>query len=92
MGCCNKRRATVAPAARRSPAAGPPAGQARAPGVTGQPSRVPVRYTGTRRIQVRGTATGGVYHCSASSPVLIVDVRDVAALLRTGLFTALATR
>jgi hypothetical protein len=92
MGCCNKKRATIAPAGRRSPPPGRPAEQAGTPSPMGHSSRVPVRYAGTRRIQVRGTATGGVYHCSASSPVLSVDVRDVAALLRTGLFTPVTRR
>ena len=92
MGCCNKRRATIAPAVRRSPPPSRPAEQARAPGVTGRPSPVAVRYTGTRRIQVRGTATGRIYRCSAAAPVLSVDGRDAAALLRTGLFAALPAR
>jgi hypothetical protein len=41
---------------------------------------------------VRGTATGRIYRCSAAAPVLSVDGRDAAALLRTGLFAALPAR
>jgi hypothetical protein len=75
MGCCNQKRAAmIAPAS-------PPADRAQTPA-----QRVTVRYTASRPIRVRGTATGRVYHCSARSPVLAVDARDAAALIRTGLF------
>ena len=103
MGCCDKKRAMIAPTGRANPQASAAGTQKGRPGLPGgqgaepaaakpaaavAPARVTVRYAGAQRIRVRGTATGSVYHCSASSRMLSVDVRDVAALLRTGLFTA----
>lgn len=98
MGCCDKKRAVLVPAGRpraqasragtRDTRPGPRVSQARTTPAAVSPSRVTVRYAGTKKIRVRGTATGSVYHCSASSRMLSVDVRDVAALLRTGQFTA----
>jgi hypothetical protein len=45
-----------------------------------------VRYLGTRPVRVRGAASGRAYTASATDPLLRVDARDAAALLRTGLF------
>lgn len=88
MGCCGNKRAAIGPASQPRSRVSRAAEQARTPAAAIPPSRVAVRYTGSQRIRVRGTATGSVYHCSASSRKLSVDARDVAALLRTGLFTA----
>jgi hypothetical protein len=45
-----------------------------------------VRYRRTPAIVVQGTATGRRYGFSGGSPVQAVDVRDAAALLRSGYF------
>jgi hypothetical protein len=45
-----------------------------------------VRYLGTEAVIVQGTATGRRYGFSGGSPVQMVDARDAAALLRSGLF------
>ncbi len=45
-----------------------------------------VRYLRTSAIVVQGTATGRRYSFSGGSPAQAVDVRDAAALLRSGLF------
>jgi hypothetical protein len=89
MGCCDKKRAAIVPTGQLSPRMSREAERTWIPAAAGQRSQVTVRYTGAQRIQVRGTATGTVYHCSASSRILSVDVRDVPALLRTGLFTGM---
>jgi hypothetical protein len=102
MGCCDKKRSVMAPTSRSGSQVnravtqesrpgtrvGRGAESARRPAAAVPPARVTVRYAGAQRIRVRGTVTGSIYHCSASSLMLSVDVRDVAALLRTGLFTA----
>jgi hypothetical protein len=102
MGCCGKKRAAVPPAGRPNPQViradarenrlARPVSQRPEPpriGAAAAPaSLIAVRYVGAQRIRVRGTATGSIYHCSASSRMLSVNVRDAPALLRTGLFTA----
>ena len=102
MGCCDKKRTVIAPTGRTGPQASRAGAQesradfpasrgarhARTPAGAVPLARVTIRYGGAKRIQVRGTATGSIYRCSASSRMLSVDVRDVTALLRTGLFTA----
>jgi hypothetical protein len=45
-----------------------------------------VRYLRTPAIVVQGSATGRRYGFSAGSPVQAVEVRDAAALLRSGFF------
>lgn len=90
MGCCNQKRAAIAPTSRPSRPASQPTEPVRLPAAA-RPSRMTVsrmtvRYVGARPIRVRGTATGSVYHCSATNRMLSVDTRDAAALLRTGLF------
>jgi hypothetical protein len=47
---------------------------------------VAIRYLRTTDIAVRGPATGRRYVFSGGSPVQVVDTRDAAALLRSGLF------
>ena len=47
---------------------------------------VTVRYRGTEAVIVQGTATGRRYGFSGGSPVQMVDARDAATLLRSGLF------
>jgi hypothetical protein len=48
---------------------------------------VALRNTGVRGVRVRGTTTGRLYTFPSAGASTAVDVRDVAALLRTGLFT-----
>ncbi|HKZ09842.1 MAG TPA: hypothetical protein VJL61_03935 [Rhodanobacteraceae bacterium] len=45
-----------------------------------------VRYLGAAPIVVRGTITGQAYSFAASRAVQPVDARDVAALLKKGIF------
>ncbi|HEX4504694.1 MAG TPA: hypothetical protein VH722_03100 [Alphaproteobacteria bacterium] len=45
-----------------------------------------MRYRGIEAVVVQGTATGRRYGFSSGSPVQMVDARDAAALLRSGLF------
>lgn len=78
MSCCGQRT-TI------------PAGTARTPHEGGRPTMpgartVTVRYRGTEAVVVQGTATGRRYGFSGGSPVQMVDIRDAAALLRSGLF------
>jgi hypothetical protein len=48
---------------------------------------VPLRYLGSGSVRVRGAASGRVYMAPAHAPSpLLVDSRDVAALVRTGYF------
>jgi hypothetical protein len=62
-------------------------GYGTAAGRQGAGSRtVSIRYLRTQAIAVQGTATGRRYGFSSSSPVQAVDIRDAAALLRSGLF------
>ena len=49
-------------------------------------SATAVRYLGAAPVQVRGPATGRVYAFSAKRPVMLVDSRDAAVLLRTRFF------
>lgn len=47
---------------------------------------VAIRYLRTQAIVVQGPATGRRYGFSGAAPVQAVDMRDAAALLRSGLF------
>lgn len=47
---------------------------------------VAIRYVGARAVRARGTATGRLYEFTRQGTIATVDTRDVAALLRTGLF------
>jgi hypothetical protein len=51
-----------------------------------------VRYLGVRPVRVRGAASGRTYTASATDPLLRIDARDAAALIRTGLFRAATSR
>jgi hypothetical protein len=80
MGCCDKKRSAmrIAPVTRAS-----------APRSVGQaPHReVALRYLRRETIRVRGVGTGRLYAVPADSRDLVVDVRDVPGLLRTGYFS-----
>ncbi|MFC5865532.1 hypothetical protein ACFPT7_24715 [Acidicapsa dinghuensis] len=43
-------------------------------------------YFGFASVNVRGPATGQLYHFSKTNPVQAVDVRDAAPILKTRLF------
>jgi hypothetical protein len=47
---------------------------------------VPVRYLGAAPIVVRGTVTGHAYQFAAGRSIQPVDARDVAGLLKKGIF------
>jgi len=91
MGCCGQKRAAASVALRRRDRSAAP--QRAAPRVAsasalaaGRPADVPLRYLGVRAVRVRGSASGRVYHASSTRPSITIDARDVAALIRTGLF------
>jgi hypothetical protein len=102
MGCCGQKRAalTSAPqAAVTRPSPNLPTAGSQPPIVgpqvtvhpqSAQPLRtyssVALRYTETSSILVLGPASGRRYQFSGSSPVQVIDARDVTALLRTGFF------
>jgi hypothetical protein len=58
---------------------------AEGPGPTSTPGVI-LRYRERSRILVTGTTSGRSYTFSAAKPTQAVDVRDSAALLRTGFF------
>ena len=79
MGCCNSKRAAATAAARGSAGRSGTHTVARA-------ADVRVRYVGADRVRVRGSATGRLYGWAGGDRTLLVDGRDVAALIRSGLF------
>ena len=78
MSCCGQRTTIPAGTARIST-------DPRRPKTPGTRT-VMVRYRGIEAVVVHGTATGRRYGFSGGSPVQMVDARDAAALLRSGLF------
>lgn len=93
MACCGQGRAAL----RASQAASQPrppitlraaAGAGTARAMPASPPRpvVPVRYLGAAPIVVRGTVSGRAYRFAAGSSVQPIDSRDVAGLLRKGIF------
>lgn len=56
-----------------------------APAATRRPPAM-VRYVGATPIVVRSAASGRTYQFSAGRPVQAVDARDVAGLLKKGIF------
>ena len=96
MVCCGKRRSTLStqPTSAR-PSVGMTDRLARAAGTDARMAApkggaanaaVTIRYVKTGSIVVRGVATGRRYTFSAQNTVQVVDQKDVAAMLRTGLF------
>jgi hypothetical protein len=49
-------------------------------------SSVMLRYLASGPRVVRGSVSGRAYHCAHGRPVQVVDARDAADLLQTGLF------
>lgn len=78
MSCCGQRTTLPAGTVRT-------VHDGRRPATPGTRT-VTVRYLGTEAVIVQGTATGRRYGFSGGSPVQMVDARDAAALLRSGLF------
>lgn len=84
MGCCDKKRAAMRGTTVSRPA-NPPARPLRP---SAKPDEVRLRYLGHRGLRVRGAASGKVYALNGrTTGPLLVDARDVGALLRTGYFT-----
>lgn len=91
MTCCGQGRANL----RASQAATPKLPGVRPPAVTGfgraivaaaQKPVAMVRYIGAAPIVVRGAASGRTYQFAAARSVQPVDARDVAGLLKKGIF------
>lgn len=89
MSCCGQGRAAL----RASQAVQTPktprvtgGGIARVAGDAALRAHVPIRYLGAAPIVVRGTVTGRAYPFAAGRAVQPVDARDVAGLLKKGIF------
>jgi len=91
MACCGSRRAQLN--TRTSGESDQGNAQAPAPSPPPRPNApahaafITLHYLRRDGLSLRGPRTGTVYHVSAASPELPVHPDDVAALLRTGLFT-----
>ncbi len=93
MSCCGNKRATARAVAlsgrgasttpRRVVSRAAPVAAARAPDMR-------VHYLGVQPVRVRGATSGRTYHASSADPLLTIDARDAAALIRTGLFRTAA--
>lgn len=90
MGCCGSKRAAASAAAGRPGGGAPPRTVApgAGPAAAGRPADVIVRYVGARPVRARGAASGRSYQTSPADPLVAIDARDAAALIRTGLFRA----
>lgn len=92
MACCGQGRAALRGAGSpttttngRGPGVGPPArGAVPASTVAGE---VPLRWRNHASGTIAGPVTGRAYRVSGQAPVVGVDRRDAAALLRSGFFT-----
>ncbi len=94
MGCCGQKRAAARAVARGrgdGSTALRPAVSRVAPVAAARGADVFVRYLGVRPVRVRGAASGRTYHTSSADPMLAIDARDAAALIRTGLFRTAAS-
>lgn len=95
MSCCGQGRmalrasqAAAMPTTPAAPGAPRTAGEgiARAADRAVLRASVPMRYLGAAPIVARGAVTGRAYPFAAGRPVQPVDARDVAGLLRMGIF------
>lgn len=90
MTCCGQGRAALRASQATSP--GPAGTRPVAAGgghafIPVSPKAVaPVRYLGAAPIVVRGAVTGHAYRFAANRAVQPVDVRDLAGLLKKGIF------
>lgn len=78
MSCCGQRRLEA-----RAPT---PPRQDRPPAPPVLDAPTPVRYLGATPVVVRGPKTGNRYTFGRHGETLTVDGRDVASLVRLGLF------
>jgi len=79
MSCCGKKREAMQQ--RRTMSVIPKPGP-----MASTPARRPVVFRGAGDYLVAGPHSKKVYHFSAKNPELLVDEKDAAALLMTGLF------
>lgn len=90
MTCCGQGRANLraSQATPKSAAARPAAGTGfgRAIVAAAQKPVAMVRYIGAAPIVVRGAASGRTYQFAAARSVQPVDARDIAGLLKKGIF------
>lgn len=90
MTCCGQGRAALRASQAASPK--PPGARAAATGnghafVAAPPKAAAlVRYLGAAPIVVRGAVTGHAYQFASGRAVQSVDARDVAGLLKKGIF------
>ena len=84
MSCCGQGRMAL----RSSQVGAAPLGAGAVQPAGGAMARAvaPMRYLGAAPVVVRGAITGAAYPFSAARPVQSVDARDVAGLLRRGIF------
>lgn len=90
MTCCGQGRATLR-ASQAGAQAGPPVfrgtvGAGAGHAAVARPAVGTVRYLGASPIVVRGAVSGNAYHFAAGRAVQPVDARDMAGLLKKGIF------
>jgi len=89
MSCCGQGRAALRPSrAIQTPKAPRIAGNgiARVAADAALRANLPIRYLGAAPIVVRGLVTGRAYQFAAGRAIQPVDARDVAGLLKKGIF------
>lgn len=93
MSCCGNKRAAASAALRQRDGNTTRhlAASRAAPVAAARAADMRVRYLGVRPVRVRGAASGRAYVASSSEPVLTIDARDAATLIRTGLFRSAAS-
>ena len=77
MGCCDQHRQAASKPVRAS---------SRSPVPTAIGASARVRYLGRAQVSVRGAATARLYQFDRKNTTQAVDARDVASIVRTGLF------
>ena len=83
--CCGRKRRALRDGAVDGPG-GSKAGQSQPADATSAAQAVRLLYLRQSPIQIRGMATGRLYHFSTSQPMQSVDSRDATVILRTNLF------
>lgn len=82
MSCCGQGRMAL----KASPSGVLPTGVTPMAGSSMGRAATPMRYLGAAPVVVRGAFTGAAYPFSATRAVQMVDARDVAGLLKRGIF------